>query len=394
MVKEQFLQKLNEEIILRQQKGLIWVDQANNIKNYYKEEYKFTWTKSNIFIQIILVIWAILLWLWVILFFASNWDYIWDMFKTVLLIGTLMITYILWFYLYYINWNYKKTWYALILLASIFYWANIFLLWQIYNIWWTFYQAMLIWLIWLIPLIYMTWFTALLVLGMILLYVFIFSFMEDFFSYVWEFSVYIIWAISLFFIWFSKIHKSEKFIRFEWIYNIVWLLWLFLSMFLLTFEDFLNSYNYWDIDNRVFYLFLWIIWLWFIMNIYNVYKNKWFDIKGDSWYYIHTFIFILLWFFYFNNDFIKQYNDYILLWTNIYMMIMILFSIYLWTLKHKVHLINIALFFFVVFMLAKYFDWFYEMIDRALFFMIWWILLMIWWWFLEMRRRKILEKID
>ena len=115
----------------------------------------------------------------VILLIAANWDTISDMMKTVLVIGATTLTYIVAYYWSYHNTNYPKTGQALFLLGSVLYGASIFLLGQIYNIGGTFADALLIWAIPTVLLSSATHFSTLFILGIVLIYGFIFTELVD-----------------------------------------------------------------------------------------------------------------------------------------------------------------------------------------------------------------------
>lgn len=63
-----------------------------------------------------------------------------------------------------------------------------------------------------------------------------------------------------------------------------------------------------------------------------------------------------------------EYNQAVEIGMNVYFLGMIIAVIYAALRRGREYPINIALIFFIIFMIAKYFDWFYDMMDRALFF--------------------------
>lgn len=111
----------------------------------------------------------------VILLLAANWDTISDMMRTILIIGATGLTYVAGYYWTYQNLNYPKTGQALFLLGSMLYGASIFLLGQIYNLGGTFADAFLIWAIPIIFLAYTTRFGMMFLLGIVLIYSYIFA---------------------------------------------------------------------------------------------------------------------------------------------------------------------------------------------------------------------------
>ncbi len=62
--------------------------------------------------------------------------------------------------------------------------------------------------------------------------------------------------------------------------------------------------------------------------------------------------------------------------------------------KRSPFAINVSLFFLAAFILTKYFDWFFDMMDRALFFIFGGALLMFGGWFVERRRRNLVRSLE
>jgi len=83
-------------------------------------------------------------------------------------------------------------------------------------------------------------------------------------------------------------------------------------------------------------------------------------------------------------------------WTVIFNLIIffeVLGIIFLGYLKRKDYLINLGIFFLFALIFIKYFDWFFEFIDKSAFFIIGGILLFVVGWFMERGRRYILKDI-
>lgn len=386
MEKEKLSKIMLEEVEILKKEWIIDSDTLKKISDYYSSNI-YTWTKSSGFIQTILIIGIVLIGLWVILFFASNWDKIQDLYKTLLLIFVLVVTYFLWYRFYYVKQDYPKTGYSLITLWSIFFWACIILLWQIYNVWWEFYQAMLVWFFWVVPLAYLTWFSGVFVVGLISFFAFLFWYFDEISLYenFYFFILAYVWGL---FVALSRLHSFEKYLNFEKILNILWVFILFLTTFILTFD--IGHYSrIFDTDTKVFSIISWIILaVTIFILIYYYLRAKTVSIKHNIGYAVHMIIMIVLGFIY-----MKWYfdNQYVMVAMNIYFMIMILYVLYLGTLQQRWYLVNVSLLFFIVYMIAKYFDWFYDMFDRSLFFIWWWVLLLLGWMFLERRRRLIIS---
>lgn len=117
------------------------------------------------------------------LLIAANWDTISDMSKTILMIGSTAIAYTLGYYFSYTNLHYTKTGQALMLLGSLLYGASIMLLGQIYNLGGTFASALLVWALPVILLAYATRFTTIFLLGITLIYSYIFAELVDSYAF-------------------------------------------------------------------------------------------------------------------------------------------------------------------------------------------------------------------
>lgn len=400
MDNSKFLEKLYKEMNIWKKNKIISETSEKKIKDYYKDQPKISgWFSSTRFIQIISVIWVLFVWIWVILFFASNWDIMWDWLKTLVLVLSVLLSYWAGFYLYYKKDWYVKTWYSLVLLGSLLYWASIFLLWQIYNVWWSFYQWMGLWFLWVLPLAYITRFSWLLLLALILFYWFIFWYIDEKFIYFNEdYVLWVIAAISIFFVWLSKLHISKNYSRFAYVYNFMWVLWILVSTFFMTFDvfSFYTSSRAADFG----YLLFSFLWIGLVSSFVSYFINKNIDFKEEIWYLIHyVLIFCLSSLIFYINTISIEWKftidtNVLMIFFNLYFVALILYCIYLGVSRSKEYLINLWLLFVVIFMIVKYFDWFYDMMDRALFFIWWGLLLVIWWYLLEMKRKKLIQSLN
>jgi uncharacterized membrane protein len=97
---------------------------------------------------------AILLGIGAILFVASNWEKIGDIFRIILLAGSTVSVHYAGYYLRYENQKYPRLGFALIFLSALFFGASLFLIAQIYNINANNSTLVLIWLLGVFPLIY------------------------------------------------------------------------------------------------------------------------------------------------------------------------------------------------------------------------------------------------
>lgn len=398
MINEKFLETLYQQLPEWEKQQIISAEQSQNIKKYYDVEWKVPAYRSNRFIEVLTVIWALFVWIWVILFFAANWDAISDLIKTLLLMSSIIVTYWIWIYLYYINGSYQKTWYALMILWSLLYGSSIFLLWQIYNLGWEFYEWMLLWCLWVIPIAYATRFSLLLILAIVLFLVYIFVYVGDIFYPYELFYGLLIWLIWVLFVNLSKVHIN-KYWRFGFIYNVLWIIWIFISMFLITFKDFLfTNYMYDSIytSNTIFSNPMSILWILAILALITksyTYWNRLFkSIFSELFDIVPALILVAI---ALNLPYFVSPSDYFenitVLVINLFFIIFIIYSIYIWISDSKTSYINVSIIFLVFFMFAKYFDWFYSMMERSIFFILWWVLLIALWFGLEKLRKRLIS---
>lgn len=250
------------------------------------------WHKANTrregiweFVQILASFWAIIIGLGVILLIAANWDDMADMTKTMIMVLTTLSIYAIGYYWTYKNTNYPKTGESLIFLWSILYGASIFLIGQIYNLWWTFSDALLIWAIWIIPLAYTTGFVSIFLLGIALIYWYILGEVIDEF---WI-SGFVVTNIFLTFGYLSlsviRFHENKVYKAFwktlSWTGGASMLGWLFSYTFI-DFWKYGGEIWYWsrDIWGTMWILF-WIIAVGLCCIIYDIVKRGSIDKTRD-----------------------------------------------------------------------------------------------------------------
>jgi uncharacterized membrane protein len=152
----------------------------------------------------------------VILLIAANWDTISDMMKTLLMIGATGITYSLGYYFSYTNTNYTKTGQALMFLGSLLYGASILLLGQIYNLGGTFASALLVWTLPVLLLAYATRFVTLFILGIGLIYAYIFAELSTDFAFSGFVIANIFIAVGYLSLTLLRYHR-DTYRNFSWI---------------------------------------------------------------------------------------------------------------------------------------------------------------------------------
>lgn len=372
------LEKLSQE-------GLIQPSQLQAIQNYYAS--KPQGVHSNRFIQVLSIVWAILVWLGIILWIGANREVMSDLVKTILLIGIMIALYALGFKFYYQG-TYVKTWYALVLLGALVFGANIFLLGQIYNVGWTYYDAFGIWMIGLLPLIYMTGHLSLLILGFVVFY-------SYFISYFTETEILPFWGVLLFFSGvgltlysLARLHTATLYDKFPSTFRIFSIITTFSSFFLFTFSDLTREI----LEYPDSYISLWplavIAVLVIVSRIVHYILNK--NSMTHLAYLVHSLVLIGLWLI-FGWAGYWDFHTLLMVFINLYFMAMIFYHIRSGIKENHNASVNIAIIACIVFIIAKYFDRFYTQMDKAIFFIIGGILLLVSSTLLEKRRQRLLQ---
>ena len=230
------------------------------------------------FIQIFSVFGSLAIWLWVMLLVAANWDGISDSLKTIIMIGSTLIMYIAGYHFSYRDLSYPKTGQALIFLGSMLYGGSIMLLGQIYNLGWSFDQALLIWAIWVFPLAYFTRFSSLFLLALTLLYAYVFAKM----SYSWYISGFLVANVfillGLISLLISRIHRERWLPVFAKVLSWTGMLSLLSWLFAYTFTDFWNSGStswWWVAVSTTPYVLSGVVFatLWLAIYLYDAYTR-------------------------------------------------------------------------------------------------------------------------
>lgn len=160
---------------------------------------------------------------------ADNWSYWSDIAKTAILIGSMLLSYVLWYVLI----QRDITWvgYAMILVWGLIYGANIFLIGQMYNIWGNYHEGLLLWWLWLMPLAYATWLVGMLFLSLVIFWIWLITRLVGIDQM--QMIVFYIGAVWLVFLSLGRPHK-RYYPQFESTYRFWGMIGVYLSFFLLT----------------------------------------------------------------------------------------------------------------------------------------------------------------
>jgi len=135
-----FRATLAQEITQWQQEGLIGSDLAGSLFSRYPVA-----NQGSRLVTIALIVGAVLVGLGVILFVGSNWEHMARILKVVVVIGAILSSYIGAWYFKYEPGNRPKLGSALMLLGSLLYGAGIWLISQIFNFDTTLSQGLFLW---------------------------------------------------------------------------------------------------------------------------------------------------------------------------------------------------------------------------------------------------------
>ena len=229
MEEEEFYSRLKNEMAEWQKDGIIESTQAEAIMKRYGVEKK-TYKPGNL-ISAISTLAVILIGVGIILFFASNWEYIPDIIKIVLLLVATFSTYYAGYVMKFEKKNYPRAGHALIFLGSILVGASIFLIGQIFNINVDAHWLVLLWFIAISPMGYV--FDSRPTIGLTILtftYWLSLSTNEMYRGMSSPFLLYLLFGIALYSI--GQLHElTDKWSRFRIIYKGFGIFFILVSYF-------------------------------------------------------------------------------------------------------------------------------------------------------------------
>lgn len=152
---ERFLERLPGELTRWQSDGIITAEQSQAIRDRYSasEIAPRSQRAQGRLVTGLSVIGAVLVGLGIILFFAANWDGIDRIPKLVIILGVIIAGHGLGYYLRYHR-GYDRVGSAMVLMACIIYGAGVHLVGQVYNVDVNDPRLMLFWFLGVLPLVY------------------------------------------------------------------------------------------------------------------------------------------------------------------------------------------------------------------------------------------------
>lgn len=393
---DKFLDQLQEEIKNWAGKGIISETQKDTILKEYSKEYQEEQLveKRGKLVAILSTLGAILVGTGVILFFASNWDKISPFQKTIIIYILLFSSYFIGFRLKYLQGKYPKTGISLIFLGCILYGAAIWLIAQIFHIKAHWPNGLLAWAMFVLPISYIIQSRAILTISLIDIILWLgfemsFQFGGFFEDLYYPFYIYFLFGIFIYSI--GLIHtKFES--KYDALYRFFGLVLILGVVYFLTFKFHktidITKLQLFGISYKLISLFA-IFPLIFV--IFNLKKNL-LVLRKNLLVLLQTGTIIVSLFVIF--VFSSYESEPRVLIYNLLLFLLIVGLVFLGYFEKRNFLINIALLFFAIDVITRYFDFFWEYLPKSIFFIVGGLILMYGGFLIERARRKIIKKIS
>lgn len=431
---------LRGEVAAWQQEGIIDSGQAEVILSRYPERSGEEEAHKNGFINVLAITGSLLVGIGIILFFAANWQVIPKWVKVLSIFSGIILSYVLGYYLAFAKGSYPRVGRGLIFLGSVLYGSGIWLIAQIFHISSHYPGGVLLWLVGILPIAYICrsssvltesalllilWnvmeqsdfgqynFLFLLLAGLILMISYkmknpwtagitiagaffwtlassVLSFQTDGFE-TYLSTVFLGVLLGLFTYTLGNLHILKK----PWqymkpIYNILGLVLFFFALFLTSFRS-LNG----EIAELPQKLHLspvyWVILLITACGILGIGHFLKRIEKQQIPAYLSAVSAILTVILFFVSPYLGEVS--FTLAANILLFAAVMAFIAAGYSTGETPLINIGLVFFVADVIARYFDFFWDMLDKSVFFIVGGLLLLIGGTLLERQRRKVISGI-
>lgn len=444
MISKTWIKKLFKEISLWTQEGIIRPEQADRIKQKYSEALAYNRLVSTIFI-----LGSVLIGLGIILFVASNWQYIGRPFKIGLIFCCILAFNMTGYYFRFEKGKFPKLGEALLFIGAISFGAGIWLIAQIFNIQYNYANGLLYWMIGILPAVFLLRSQSILILSSLLLPIWLgVAIADDYHKIVYSF--FILQAVILYFtyrekqkaaliisiiatgIWLThyfylrlegtgqlavNIHllytnlfiaygfilyylgmwhyRNNNFASFSIIYKLFGIVFIFINNYSLTFvQHYKEFYDmvgqqaksvYMPADALTVYLFYLLAGMLFLNFIFKLKSEE--NLKEAQAVLAFLFIQVIamhLWPF---SDKIISASYNIVLFTEI------VTFLYLSYLLNEEYIFRLSLYIFALDVLTRYFDAFWKILPRSVFFMIGGAILVFGGIYMEKKRKSIEEKM-
>lgn len=387
----EFIARLKVELKSWTQKKIISAEQSKKILALYDgkaADYEKV-DRSSKMITVFSILGSILLGVGVILFMASNWEGMSKLMKILVLFASTFGTFYIGYYLRYQKANYPKTGTALLLLSSILFGASLFLIAQIYHVKGNASWLILIWAIGVLPLAYAFLSVPVMALGLLVLTIWFGFFLSDTVHLGKEiFNLYFIYGLLLY--GSSLLHESfNKLKALSEPMKLMGAMIVSGITYLFTFEFFHKDfYRYVSkIPNNTPFVVMAILTLVLVLIAFVLIESKSKTYKQELLTLVGLTVLAALFQFYPSGTSIYMVAY------NLLLLGLIVGLIYLGFLHKKTYLVNFALLLFVLDIVTRYFDFFYELMSRSMFFIIGGLILLFGGIAMEKERKKLIKKM-
>lgn len=436
-----WVKRLQSEIQGWEGEGLVSPGQAEAILQRYKNHEE---EQGGRLITMLAVIGALLLGIGVILFFAANWQAIPKMVKVSIIMASIVIAYGVGYYLTFERNSYPKVGRSLIFLGSILYGSGIWLIAQIFHLSSHFPNGFLFWVLGIIPVAFVCGSLSVLIEASLLITVWTLTEQAGFQNYNWWFLPlaglvlalgyrlksplavgltlpgFIVWlaasaflsfegneamaAVSMFLlmvpaglaIYSGGSYQSQlkSFLPMNVPFKIVGLLLVFGSLFITSFRFLIHEsmYNHNEFVYSEFYIISYVLLACLTILLAGLTISKVRAQKGGVTEGIFQFVLLALACAITFSITILGEAVFVAI-INIVLFSAIIAVIVIGYRNREPVLVNFGLVFFVLDVIARYFDFFWDMLDKSVFFMIGGVLLILGGTILERNRRKVLQEM-
>ncbi|HUL21776.1 MAG TPA: DUF2157 domain-containing protein [Thermodesulfobacteriota bacterium] len=392
-----FRRNLEKEIDLWLKEGILLPDQKERILARYKV-LKAAEEKAGPgrLITTLSILGSILVGIGVILFVASNWSALPNWGRLFIVFSSMLASYGFGFYLRYETRNYPKVGASLILLGSLIFGAGMFLIAQIYHITVHYPNGPLLWGLFVLPLAYLLRFKSLLSLAILVLLIWLG--MEAHLQALQSISLHPATLIPLFFmagivLWgIGLVHRERESLKIiSSPYILIGTLITFVAGYVLTFSLYGERFK----SDALFIFYPGIGVLFLLAVIARCLPGE----KERGWIpetlgLVVLMIIVIFLSLFFPKASPTSVRGDLRLFLNILFALEIVGLIILGFIRRFPVYVNIGLLFFALDVIARYFDFFWELLPRSLFFILGGLLLLFGGILLERKRRKILSSFD
>ena len=397
--KEDFLfrRNLEKEIDLWVKEGIILPDQKERILARYRVlKTVDEKTGSGKLITTVSILGSILVGVGIILFIASNWSAIPNWGRLFIVFSSMLASYGVGFYFRYEEKNYPKVGASLILLGSVIFGAGMFLIAQIYHITVHYPNGPLLWGLFVLPLAYLLRFKSLISLAVLVLLIWLgmeANLQTHHSGYLQTTTMIPLFFMAGITLWgVGLAHKEWEALRIvSSPYILIGTLVTFIAGYLLTFNLYGGRFE--SSGFFVFYPGIGVLFLGAVIVRFLAGEKE----KGwipETLGLIVLMISIISLSLFFPKASSTSVRGDLRLFLNILFALEIVGLIILGFIRRYPVYVNIGLLFFALDVIARYFDFFWELLPRSLFFVLGGLLLLFGGVLLERKRRKILSSFD